>query len=125
MNEEKKEQEEQKEEGFLKKHGLKILIGAGAGAGMIAAYWVGKRNGWNSVFKHLFDLVEARHKEWDEKSSGNRKLIDEQIFSDLAVGIEEAVFSPELETTVISRGYDLGNNLTKMVEVKIENIHGD
>lgn len=53
------------------------------------------------------------------------KEVDEDIFTNLAPAIEEAVLDKDIEKIWYDRSYDLGDNLHKFVTVNIENIYGD
>ena len=50
------------------------------------------------------------------------RAIDEKIFTDLAPEIEEMVLSEFAEDAWIERTFELGNNVTKKVEVTIKKI---
>ena len=57
----------------------------------------------------------------------NAKLIDEEVFTDLAPNIETAVLNKDLDKVVLERSYQLDENelLSKFVTVTVENVYGD
>lgn len=60
--------------------------------------------------------VELKLDEMSDKDYS--KFVDEDIFTDLAIKIEEAVLNPEVKDISINRAYD-GLNIHKIVSVRI------
>lgn len=76
-------------------------------------------------------LLDTKHKSFNVPSvtkdvlPDNIRIIDEEIFTDLAPEIENLVINSEIEQAIAERSYTLEPTLHKLVTVKIDTIHGD
>ena len=61
----------------------------------------------------------------DWMSPDQIRKVDELIFTDLAPEIEAYVLDNGIERAVSERSYKIGENLNKLVEVKVTQINGD
>ena len=105
---------------WVKEHKT-ILIGAGLVAGgAVLTVLVTKKF---SCHHSNYTLIPKPELSGFEK---NAKLIDEEVFTDLAPHIEDAL-NKDLDKVVLERSYQLDENelLSKFVTVTVENVYGD
>lgn len=101
---------------WVKEHKKEILVGAGTVIGTAVLITIGVKCSKSSKGKVINDMPKL-------KEIG--RIVDEDIFTELAPSIEETVLNKGLEKVVLERSYDLGDNLSKYVTVTIENVYGD
>lgn len=121
---------------FLKKHWKKglVILGVATVSG-VCGYAIFKNFSKpvvvadDAALQKLNDICDAIH--WDivtTKLAEGASLdkVDEHIFTAVAPALEKAVLlDRDVEKAVIETAYDLGDNLSKMVTVTVENVYGD
>lgn len=90
----------QKIKEFWKKNGAKIVAGTAAVAGFVIAYKLGSRNAVNKIgtsatLDHADEFVKSC------------RFVDEDIFTDLALQIEDLVIADGIDEGVIERTYTM------------------
>jgi hypothetical protein len=108
-----------------------IIGGTAAIAGMALGYYVSNKNNskYRKAYKVLETIGEGREEcekmeaDCDYDSSVCRD-VDEDIFTDLAIKLENAVLSKE-ETYHDERWYDLDPLTHKQVTINVDTVKGD
>lgn len=124
MSEETKiTKKENKVKKFVKRHKVLLVTLTTAGATGYAFYKIGLLQGLNlnliNEFRHAEGIDSLFCVNTDEGLCVNA---DEGIFTDLAPAIEAAVLNKNLEKVHLDRSYKIGDNLSKNVQVVIENV---
>lgn len=120
-NEERKQERLEKVKKFLRKHkNLLAVLGAGATIIIGGTFYytiIGKRS--KMQLEEFLDILQKNTTEIPRQIIKN---VDKDIFTTLAIDIEEAVLDKSRKILVLDRFYDLGDNLHKLVTVSIENV---
>lgn len=77
---------------------------------------------WDKIFR---SSVDTYSKNFSPEIAENMRIIDDQIFTDLAPEIEIYVLDNGIEHAISERTYKLEPTLNKLVRVTVEAIHGD
>lgn len=115
---------------FLKKHWKKGLVILGAAViGGVCGYAVFKSFS-NLTFDQAQLVPNGNKLDWAEISDelfdgATLNKAEEHIFTAVAPALYKAVLDKDVEKGVIETAYDLGDNLSKMVTITVENVYGD
>lgn len=109
---------------FVKEHKVEISLTAVTVVSGIGLIILGRK---------LY-LLDTKHKSFKSISvpsvtesilPDNIRIIDEEIFTNLAPEIENLVINDGVENAIVERSFTLEPTLHKLVTVKIDAIHGD
>ena len=120
---------ENKTKRFLKKHWKKGLVILGVAAiGGVCGYAVSKNFSKRYKLKDLIDIMDNSHWEFISEKLREGALLDkadDHIYVAVVPSLYQAVLDKNVEKKVIETAYDLGDNLSKLVTITVENVYGD